>query len=592
MKTPRSSSLRSQSGQVLPLAAVSLLALAVMVFLSINVSFSVRNRIRLQNYADAKAYSTAVQEARAFNFYAYTNRAIAAGLVQAATLHAYMSEAAMMSSVDWGMFEAFGEISGCEYALAAAAFAEWDIGDGIEHTWHGIEADINAIIYMVDYFDGDMSGKIQKLDSPFNTALGSLARHIEVLELAQTMTHYELMAWLGMNKEIDQVHDDNLNDPAGGGVSASSGIMLGMLNMEQYLGAVDTNDSDDKAKEMTAVANATRPPFTWDRNSFVGTETTPFEVLLPMVAPGGPIDKEAEMDSGSFWGPIVIVQNPGNISNVMAAGRSGITEGAFPMNLGIFQGDAPNDNKGTSVASYDSGGTAAFGWHDCPGAIPALPAFILPSPIAAGYIESNKNGSSAHYGDEIAGTDLGFLSKPHSGGNHTFDTKTKSFIDFKSSSSSPYNQPMVYAYTSADMSQDDKGKTDHPWEVSKDGVSVNVGGGGGGGTSDQKLADAEKAVKGDTGAGKVVLGDKASEAKHGKGRAISKAMVYYHRLGDWKEGPNFFNPYWRAKMESFDDQGELMKALMAGEMTDGMDFTQIMAMEGMQVLGNGALNVK
>ncbi|MBS2029633.1 MAG: hypothetical protein JST54_17150 [Deltaproteobacteria bacterium] len=592
MNFTHAKTMRSQSGQVLPLAAVSLLALAVMVFLSINVSFSVRNRIRLQNYSDAKAYSTAVQEARAFNFYAYTNRAIAAGLVQAATLHAYMSEAAMMSSVDWGMFEAFGEISGCEYALAAAAFAEWDIGDGIEHTWHGIEADINAIIYMVDYFDGDMAGKIQKLDDPFNNALSALKTHIQILEMAQTMTHYELMMWLMMNKEIDQVHDDNMNDPNGGGVDTKNSMMVGLLNMQQYTGAVDTSDSDDKAKEMTAVANATRPPFTWDRNSFLGTSMTPFEVLLPMVGPSGPIESECEMDSGSFWGPIMVMQNPGNIMGFMSAGRSGITEGAFPMNLGIFQRDAPNDNTGTTVASYDSGGMAMFGWHDCPGMIPALPAFIIPSPIASGYIESNKNGSSAHYGDELMGMDLGFLSSPHSGGSHTFDTRTKSFIDFKSSSSSPYNQPMVYAYTSADMSQDDKGKTDHPWEVSQQGVSINVGAGGGGSATDTKLDNAEKAVKADTGDGKVVLGDKASESKRGKGRAISKAMVYYHRLGDWKEGPNFFNPYWRAKMESWDDNGELMKALMAGEMTDGLNIQQVLAMEGMQMLGSGALNVK
>jgi len=33
--------------------------------------------------------------------------------------------------------------------------------------------------------------------------------------------------------------------------------------------------------------------------------------------------------------------------------------------------------------------------------------------------------------------------------------------------------------------------------------------------------------------------------------AMSKALVYYHRLGDWTEQPNLFNPYWRAKLHPF-----------------------------------------
>jgi hypothetical protein len=30
--------------------------------------------------------------------------------------------------------------------------------------------------------------------------------------------------------------------------------------------------------------------------------------------------------------------------------------------------------------------------------------------------------------------------------------------------------------------------------------------------------------------------------------AIARALVYYHRPGNWKEHPNFFNPFWRAKL--------------------------------------------
>ena len=30
--------------------------------------------------------------------------------------------------------------------------------------------------------------------------------------------------------------------------------------------------------------------------------------------------------------------------------------------------------------------------------------------------------------------------------------------------------------------------------------------------------------------------------------ALSRSMTYYHRPGNWKEQPNMFNPYWRAKL--------------------------------------------
>ena len=36
-----------------------------------------------------------------------------------------------------------------------------------------------------------------------------------------------------------------------------------------------------------------------------------------------------------------------------------------------------------------------------------------------------------------------------------------------------------------------------------------------------------------------------------KGAAISKAMAYYHYPKDWKVHPNFFNPYWKAKLQPY-----------------------------------------
>ena len=52
--------------------------------------------------------------------------------------------------------------------------------------------------------------------------------------------------------------------------------------------------------------------------------------------------------------------------------------------------------------------------------------------------------------------------------------------------------------------------------------------------------------------------------KFGKGTAMSKALVYYHLPTDWKEHPNFFNPFWRAKLQPFRGSTEAITVLGAG----------------------------
>lgn len=63
-----------REGQALVLAAIMVLILSIAVLATINLGHNINERVRLQNTADAAAYSMAAMEARAFNFYAFTNR--------------------------------------------------------------------------------------------------------------------------------------------------------------------------------------------------------------------------------------------------------------------------------------------------------------------------------------------------------------------------------------------------------------------------------------------------------------------------------------------------------------------------------------
>ena len=73
--------MRSQAGQVLPLAVVCLFVCALFLYFAVSSGQLVDEKIRTTNAADAAAYSAATVEARALNFAAYANRAIIANQV-------------------------------------------------------------------------------------------------------------------------------------------------------------------------------------------------------------------------------------------------------------------------------------------------------------------------------------------------------------------------------------------------------------------------------------------------------------------------------------------------------------------------------
>ncbi len=84
-------SFRRQEGQALVLAALMVLVMSLAVLATVNIGHTVHERIRLQNTADAAAYSMAAMEARAFNFYAYANRTQVSHYVSAMMWQSFLS---------------------------------------------------------------------------------------------------------------------------------------------------------------------------------------------------------------------------------------------------------------------------------------------------------------------------------------------------------------------------------------------------------------------------------------------------------------------------------------------------------------------
>lgn len=86
---------RHEEGQALVLAAIAMLILSLCALATVNLSFAVSQKMRLQNAADAGAYSIAAFEARALNFFAYSNRTM--------VVH-YASQMNMMAIISYLIF--------------------------------------------------------------------------------------------------------------------------------------------------------------------------------------------------------------------------------------------------------------------------------------------------------------------------------------------------------------------------------------------------------------------------------------------------------------------------------------------------------
>lgn len=128
---------RSEEGQALVLAAVSGLVLMLCVLATVNVGRAVYDKVQLQAAADSAAYSQAALEARVMNFTAYANRAM--------VVH-YASAMAATSYLTWlhflwaGLKPLLQILDGVPYVGAIAAATESALGALLRTIDAGISA--------------------------------------------------------------------------------------------------------------------------------------------------------------------------------------------------------------------------------------------------------------------------------------------------------------------------------------------------------------------------------------------------------------------------------------------------------------------
>lgn len=490
---------KNPRGQAMVLSALSMFLLALMMVLSFNVAHAIHEKIRIQQHSDAQAYSMAVVEARAFNYFAASNRAIAATLVSLNNLHAYQSLASLagnyMRAGRWNQF-----------IIAFQEFAQCGCWSCFMHCIHGVQSLGKMSTWSSAANKWDQ--RVQGMDARFRSAVGTFQRLLQAIHGQQMLVYGETIQTLqnGSSYGLDKLK--NVNAPRASSVSTA----LGALNMNGFSCAVDgapcvggkaNRSADTLSKIMTSVANSSRNGWAANRDGWI---------IPPM-------------------NPIYLNELRG-----MAGGQS------FPI-PGLYKGTAKTVNggqgnlhggageQGKSSSAHDEGGLLFTTWKHG--------AMLFPVKTAYVYSDPNNGGHSpggAHQG------------------NHKFDgVNAKSFFSctvsgncfmaFRAdpSKSKDYGQPSVYSYITQKIRMGDVNQA--PWELSSNAkVSWNGG----------------------------VLNLAA-----GDGAAVSKAMVYFHRMGSWKAAPNMFDPYWRAKLHPF-SQTEIAKVLALSGNTDAMQLAATM----------------
>jgi hypothetical protein len=129
---------RSEEGQALLLAAIFGLVLMLCVLATVNLGRTVYDKVQLQAAADSAAYSQAALEARVMNFTAYTNRAM---VVHYAAMMAATSYLTWLHFIWAGLKPLLGVLEGVPYVGAIAAA----IDNGLSVLVRAIDAGIAAL---------------------------------------------------------------------------------------------------------------------------------------------------------------------------------------------------------------------------------------------------------------------------------------------------------------------------------------------------------------------------------------------------------------------------------------------------------------
>ncbi len=488
--------MRRQRGQAMLLAIVGMLVLAVGMYTTYSISRAVYEKIQLQNAADATAYSIATLEARSFNFLAFVNRAQVANYVQMMEAQSLLSQATFLEG-----------ITGHATHLAKASNVSGikELGAALEPIYRNAQIAVEAL--------ERWTPRYIELQTTKNHALFAISAAYVLSTAAQVAEGAPAIALL--------------NDP-----DAEMGelsLALRLLNVGSYAATFDTSSfgvgtAEDRAgarRIMTELANATRIG-SWDSKYIVD------RTMLKDVEEGlTKLDaKLKENVAGKLIKELV-----GAVSAALDKQYIGTTK-------------LLSDAKGLPAVEQTEAAAADASFLSLGGALVSKDvsqAFLslIEEKDFANVRSMADAGKHCRYREPSpfgAGVDPRFRVDCHDDG-HAWRNLLgmpggiTPYINFTprlsglATETHNFNQPDVWVLLSkapASMGMR-KGQEDRS-------VTVRQGG------DEASFAPQQGSTS--------IVGERLGAGTH----ALSRAQVYYHRPGAWQEMPNFFNPFWGARL--------------------------------------------
>ncbi len=530
---------RRRPGQVMPLAALGLFIMVMSIVATMNLGQAVYQKIRVQNAADAAAYSLAAMEARAFNFVALTNRTQIVHYNTALALQSYLSYAGFVVSLTGTMRDLANAIrsvvqTGCStlpYPANVPFCAAVGPATAMANV-AGIFAKIASQIY--DLLHRFIPMGVEALSLFNRYAIWEMQLIRLVLVNAHLLTGvYEFvtanddqLGWGSKGLLLNWAINSLLNYmefrtafDAGAGVNPGLvDLIVGLMNKPTRL----TDYSKDPPQEMeeaqavmAELINASRSHKDIYNRSGMVAVTMGWDMIAGMKMGQAKI-----VDSGKLGPEVRTIRHSQN-------------DGHYPV--------------GDTLASDDYLAAGAMGIFFAPPA----PAFVmlLPGPTGSQKlgdgVYADKDGGG-HYryrspGGQTPGapngwSSIAFAPFPPRGLRRTMAKRNESDHKFQPSPYfkfnalgdryKDYNQPSTWVFLNKHHENFQTGDNKRPWHYQ---FTFKQG--------------SQPAVSLDT----TIGGSRTALLFEGI-NVISRGMAYYHRPGVWDEHPNFFNPFWRARL--------------------------------------------
>lgn len=496
---------------------VALVILAIGMYTSYNLSRTVYEKIALQNAADAAAYSLATQSARSFNFIAFTNRTLIAKQVELLELHAEISQ----TTYSVGFVGYLGDVAKTYAGVLstvpgaeAAAFAMDSIGDSFEQ--------------LHEFRAGELDLKLRALETAlvaepaFSNLYTAMAAGLVASTTARLLEGAPDIA--AENDTRAELH------PISNAFNA--------YNVFAYLDAFEPGalqKDEDSQRAFAEVVNASRfaagsrqRKIVW-RDGVMDELVEPFDAISALLEEDdannvrGIGDQLSELTSGfaglEYQGTSKLLTRTGDFAELSDTGSSADDRSY------LARGDvmASKDVRAGFTSLLALVRAAEDGWASLQSTADGYRYCRYEKPEGYG-----RGGLARIFPLLSEPSVAGFECTSDAGYNlrwrgiaRYFRFKSKSDVAW--AGARPGNQPDVWVFLTKTPENLELGNRPFKFDLTRGDERVSF--------------DPQIGADG-------LLGTDVLAGVN----AMSRAQVYYHRPGAWQEPPNFFNPFWGARL--------------------------------------------